>query len=434
MALTAPGRRAEAIARWAWDDPQRRATDGLRQVRKLATATTGEKEISEVSDTALMLSRLAGTLAHGTVVAQSGITGQAVELGIWSEVRHPRGPHGRFAPGSGGKPLPSLVGHGRLPRPSAGSVHPAPPLPKRTAEVNEEIRQKFVASRKARTMAETASQQAAPKPLASHRAARRAVAAGRATPAVIAQERLSGTTPGSHSTSRTAMENHVADMQKAASALAASLGPQDEESHKQLASLIEAQSQLMRDMADRMSAIEKQEKLGRQQVLQTQRSLRQEALRAARAESDERARALKAESEERARSLEAEARQQEEEKRQESRAGMRDAVVTAGGAVIGGLLAIASFVAGVHGLSGVDTAAMQQVIVPLAAGVAGAAAPALGVASRLRKKARATQHASDGLDGVRAMVTRELAKALAARGADVLTATSLARDIVAAAV
>jgi hypothetical protein len=233
------------------------------------------------------------------------------------------------------------------------------------------------------------------------------------------------------------MEKHIADMQKAAAALAASLGPEDTGAHDQLAELITAQSALMWDMSDRMSAIEHQERLGRQQALASQRSTHQAALKATRDVAAEHQRALKAEVTERNRAIAAESKAQESEQRRDDRAGIRDSVVTAGGAVVGGLLAIGSFIVGVHGISGVDTAALQQVVIPTVAGIAGAVAPALAVAARLKKKVagkeRVVAQASDGLDAVRAAITRELAKALVSSGSSVLDAASLARDIVAAA-
>jgi len=62
MELTLAGQQAERIARWAWDDPQARAQEGLSRVTALARSASDPEELSQVSDVVAMLTRLAGTV------------------------------------------------------------------------------------------------------------------------------------------------------------------------------------------------------------------------------------------------------------------------------------------------------------------------------------------------------------------------------------
>jgi len=62
MELTLAGQQAEQIARWAWDDPQARAQEGLSRVTALARSASDPEELSQVSDVVAMLTRLAGTV------------------------------------------------------------------------------------------------------------------------------------------------------------------------------------------------------------------------------------------------------------------------------------------------------------------------------------------------------------------------------------
>lgn len=63
MELTPAGQQAKQIARWAWDDPQARAREGLSRVTDLARATDDPAALEQVSDAVAMLTRLVGTLA-----------------------------------------------------------------------------------------------------------------------------------------------------------------------------------------------------------------------------------------------------------------------------------------------------------------------------------------------------------------------------------
>lgn len=66
---TREGREAEALADWAWADPQHRAADALAKVNQLAAAA-GPGALREVQDTARMIARLAGAVSQpGTSAA-----------------------------------------------------------------------------------------------------------------------------------------------------------------------------------------------------------------------------------------------------------------------------------------------------------------------------------------------------------------------------
>jgi hypothetical protein len=106
--MTPDGQQAMAIARWAWADPSGRVGEAISKVRALASSATGQA-LAEIQDAGTMLSRLAGTLDTGPVVAEGTIigqlagdtlTGQLVDLSeAWRHER--RGPGGKWI-GPGG--------------------------------------------------------------------------------------------------------------------------------------------------------------------------------------------------------------------------------------------------------------------------------------------------------------------------------------------
>lgn len=73
--MTAAGAEARSIARWAWQDPQERALDGLEQVNELAARAENEQDLAEIRDAGQMLSRLASAVNGGSR-PQPGISAQ----------------------------------------------------------------------------------------------------------------------------------------------------------------------------------------------------------------------------------------------------------------------------------------------------------------------------------------------------------------------
>lgn len=60
--MTAAGAEARSVARWAWQDPEARAVDGLERVNEMAARAPDAQALAEIQDAAAMLNRLAGTV------------------------------------------------------------------------------------------------------------------------------------------------------------------------------------------------------------------------------------------------------------------------------------------------------------------------------------------------------------------------------------